>query len=361
MQKHTDKYFLAANSAEGFISSFDECYDPFDGWRAYIIKGGPGTGKSSLMRKLSLKAEEIGLSTIKCPCSSDPDSLDAVIFKDIKTVILDGTAPHIVEPKFAGSCENIINLGDCWDSKRLYSNREDIIDLTLKNKLIHKSASRFLLAAGQIFSDNIKLMSECLEDEKTRQFAFNLCKKLIPNKRNSLGKEWVRYITAITPKGIVSYSDTVSAYNTKIIIKDDFFVCAPTILEIVREYAISEGYEIITLKNPFLPTRLTDHILIPELSLCILSENSYIKFNTDERRIHSRRFLNIAAVGKNREKYRLNKKLFCELVLTACKILSRAKYVHDELEKCYITCMDFDKSEEIFNNLWKEILSSIKS
>ena len=126
MEKYKEKYFLAANSTSGFVSYFGECYDNLDGWRVYIIKGGPGTGKSSFMRRVALIAESKGIDSIYCPCSSDPDSLDAVIFEDIKVVILDGTAPHIVEPSLWGACENIINLGDFWDKSLLYENRKAI-------------------------------------------------------------------------------------------------------------------------------------------------------------------------------------------------------------------------------------------
>ena len=85
LMKNCDiKYFLAANSAEGFVSHFGDCYNPYDGWRAYIIKGGPGTGKSSFMKCVVVKAVDKGYSVELCPCSSDPDSLDGVIIKDIK-------------------------------------------------------------------------------------------------------------------------------------------------------------------------------------------------------------------------------------------------------------------------------------
>ena len=58
MDKFNIKYFLAANSCEGFISCFAESYSANDNWRVYIIKGGPGTGKSSFMRYLASVAEE---------------------------------------------------------------------------------------------------------------------------------------------------------------------------------------------------------------------------------------------------------------------------------------------------------------
>ena len=52
------KYFLAANSCQGFVSSFNNCYDAERGWKAYIIKGGPGTGKSSFMKFVAKSALE---------------------------------------------------------------------------------------------------------------------------------------------------------------------------------------------------------------------------------------------------------------------------------------------------------------
>ena len=54
MQKDL-KYFLAANSGNGFLSLFDTCYSAKDGWKVYIIKGGPGTGKSSLVNEILYK------------------------------------------------------------------------------------------------------------------------------------------------------------------------------------------------------------------------------------------------------------------------------------------------------------------
>ena len=50
------KYLLGANSCEGFVSYFADNYDALSDWRAYIIKGGPGTGKSSFMKYITVRA-----------------------------------------------------------------------------------------------------------------------------------------------------------------------------------------------------------------------------------------------------------------------------------------------------------------
>ena len=86
-------FFLGANSEEGFFSLYDQLL----GGRLddlMILKGGPGCGKSSLMRKVGAAMEEQGLAVEYIQCSGDPDSLDAVIIPTLATAIVDGTAPH---------------------------------------------------------------------------------------------------------------------------------------------------------------------------------------------------------------------------------------------------------------------------
>ena len=76
--------FMGANSPIGFCSFFEEIYNPYKNHHPYIIKGGPGTGKSTVMKKVARKAEEKGYDTELIYCSSDPSSLDGIIVKNIK-------------------------------------------------------------------------------------------------------------------------------------------------------------------------------------------------------------------------------------------------------------------------------------
>ena len=48
-----DDYLCAANSYSGFYSEFERVFRADKFKRVYILKGGPGTGKSSIMRHLS--------------------------------------------------------------------------------------------------------------------------------------------------------------------------------------------------------------------------------------------------------------------------------------------------------------------
>ncbi len=336
------KYFLAANSGEGFISSFEDNYDFTDGWRAYIIKGGPGTGKSSFMKYVTVKAMDMGYSVELCPCSSDPDSLDGVIIKNIKTIILDGTSPHVVEPKYAGVCEEIINLGEFWNSEKLRERAKEIISVTTRNKKLHKTAAAYISAAGELIYDNFKLSKQFINKRKCENFGFNLASSLLPKKMSFSPKEWVRFIGGVTPKGVIAFKSTVEDFYENIVIIDDKYgAVANIIMQKTREVALSRGYEIITLKNPFLPSKIIDHILIPELSLAVVREYEYIKFGEQYRRIHARRFADDNLIRTVRARITFNRRLARELLLGAIKILQKAKAVHDELEKYYMDAMDF--------------------
>ena len=113
------RYFAASNSSDGFKSCFSEIFEGAD--LLYVIKGGPGTGKSWFMKKCALEAERKGVEVEYYYCSSDPASLDGVLMKHgERTVgIIDGTPPHAWEPVHPGVTEELVNLGAFWNAEML--------------------------------------------------------------------------------------------------------------------------------------------------------------------------------------------------------------------------------------------------
>lgn len=62
--------------------------------KRYFLKGRPGTGKSSLLKKLAAQAEKRGFDVEIYHCGFDPMSLDMVLLRELDIVIFDSTAPH---------------------------------------------------------------------------------------------------------------------------------------------------------------------------------------------------------------------------------------------------------------------------
>lgn len=308
------------------------------------------------MKKIAQKAQERGEKYILCPCSSDPNSLDAVILPKRKTVIMDGTAPHTLDPRYPAVCEEILNFGQFWDSDKIKGKKE-IIEITELNKSLHKTASKYLMAAGQIMLDSYKTALSCTKKAEVKAFAEKLCKKYIP-KKSGTPYEWVRFIEGITPKGIISYPETVTdSCKNLVVISDKFRATSNVIMNEVRNYCLINGYEIITLKNPFLPTVITDHIIIPELNLGFVTETERTKFDTDTRRIHARRFTSNKLLHNSNQRLKLNRKVANSLLSAAADTLAQAKAVHDRLESYYINAMDFEALNKFAEEFYEKLLT----
>ena len=93
------QYFLGGNTPAGFYSLYHQLSDPARMRALYIVKGGPGSGKSTLMRRVERHAQAMGLDTEEVLCSGDPDSLDAVLLPQLGAAVVDGTAPQGAVPE----------------------------------------------------------------------------------------------------------------------------------------------------------------------------------------------------------------------------------------------------------------------
>ncbi|MBE6561981.1 MAG: hypothetical protein E7662_12740, partial [Ruminococcaceae bacterium] len=74
-------YFAGANTADGFIGAYPAFINERALDRLYILKGGSGTGKSTLIKTCAARAEEAGAEVTLLLCSSDPSSADAIILR----------------------------------------------------------------------------------------------------------------------------------------------------------------------------------------------------------------------------------------------------------------------------------------
>ena len=142
-------YFLGANSAEGFFSLYSGFANAKDD-RLHIIKGGPGTGKSGFMRKIGAAAERRGLDVEYVLCSGDPDSLDGVYIPALKQGWVDGTAPHVGEPRCFGVDSDYVNLGRFCRLPVSEGDAREIMRLNGEYKALYDRAYAFLQAAAAL-------------------------------------------------------------------------------------------------------------------------------------------------------------------------------------------------------------------
>lgn len=136
----TQTYFLGSNSAAGFYSAYSSFCPPTDKNFLWVIKGGPGCGKSSFMRKIGSAAEKAGLDVEYVICSGDPDSLDGVYIPERNVAYVDGTTPHVIEANYPGVNSLYLDLGRFYDCTKLQKNADSIQTYTKKYKAKYSEA-----------------------------------------------------------------------------------------------------------------------------------------------------------------------------------------------------------------------------
>ncbi len=335
----SESFFAAANGFSGFISLFPSVFDPSEYKKIFILKGGPGTGKSTLLKGLISLGCESGYKCTAVYCSSDPHSLDGAIIEHRggRIAVIDGTAPHTTDPEFPGAVEEIINLGDGFDTGILESRRNDILDLCITKKEAYRAGYRALALAGkmweyihsQIKNSEAYLLAEEIAQKITKEFNYP-CP--ITNLRRI-------YYGSFSKNGYTRLP--ISKASSRLVnIKGDPFV-TNLVMTSVRNFAVQNGVCTTISPSP-LDDRIIDIICTADY---IISSNGKDSAAID---LSELTVTDVPEYTRLQETYGS----FLEMARQHFAVASKA---HFELEGLYKDAMDFENNDRIFDKLSKRI------
>ena len=94
------KRFFGASTPDGSVNYIENLTKSLK--NRYFIKGRPGTGKSTFMKKILRKLQDFDYDCEIYYCSFDKNSLDMVLIPELSVCVFDSTAPHELFPSRDG-------------------------------------------------------------------------------------------------------------------------------------------------------------------------------------------------------------------------------------------------------------------
>ncbi len=338
-------FFAAANSHNGFYSLFDEIFNVKNTGLVYILKGGPGVGKSTCMKSISKKASSLGYTPIEYHCSSDPFSLDGVVIKEKNVAVIDGTSPHAKEPFAAGVTEIIYDLGTCWDTCGLYLKKDILLPLIREKNANYKACYRLLSAQNSVRQNMEELSLKAFLDEKCHDFINRLCSKLKQPNQNTQSNDSV-ITSALSGKGKIRFFTFENLASNNYFLKDDFGLLQ-YFLSIVKQTAIKNSLRFTESRDVLCP-EYPDGLYFPDsdTSLTLYDDEFCLSLERKGKPykiINLKRFINNDIFIRTRESFKFYKKYSLVLEKAAIEKLACAGMLHEKLEKVYAGYTDYDK------------------
>ena len=348
------RFFLGANSSQGFVSFFPNATSDPAIAHNYVFKGGPGCGKSTAMRRVVDEAAQRGLRREIIYCSSDPGSLDGALFPTIGAAVYDGTAPHTIELAFPGAEGSYVTPPPFQDAKALQGKTAGLRQANGQLGRHYQQVFRLTAAAGKV-RENIRARLEPIGDlARLTKRAQGIIGRELPHAVGP-GREKKRFLSGITPEGLLCFYDSVEALAKKVYDLQDPYGFASALLEPICKAALERGHEVYACYSPLHPDRL-EHLILPGLELAFVTSNSYHTYPGGiYRRINIAGILDRAALREVRGEVRLLQKIERSLLEDAVEELHNTKGIHDRLESYYRPHLDFDamdrKTEELLQTI----------
>lgn len=217
-------------------------------------------------------------------------------------------------------------------------------------------AYKFLNAAESILKDVVVKYKEAMDFGKVNGITLELLDEILGNVefKETVGYERHLFGTAITPNGVIEYTDTLFNDATNVYyIKGEIGTGKSTLLEKVYKNAILKGLDVEVYHTPLIKDNI-ETILIKDINVALTVSEMFKEENY--KLVDLDKCINHDILDKYKEEIEYDKVLMTKLLEDGIKNIKRAKKEHDLMEKYYIPNMNFDKIEKLKIKIKERIL-----
>lgn len=358
LSRQVMKYFAGSNTSSGFYSLFASNLNNLE--RLFILKGGPGTGKSYMSKVIGNEWLQKGYNIEYLHCSSDADSVDGVIIPKLKVGIVDGTHPHVIEPRFPGVIDDYVNLGVAWDPAKLRAHKREIIELTQLVSAAFKKAYKTFNEALHYYDKQRHVVSKYIHHQKVEKFTDDLIQRLFGNrKREGIAHTILRFHGANTPTGVVSFiPELTEDVGKRYFLKGSPGTGKSTLLQKLVDEAEARNFRTEVYRCEFEPEKI-DMLIVRELGFAIFEStepHAYVPEKENDVLLNLDEIVLTEQMDEEDQREVIKKReKYSDTLQTGIDALKEAKELRDQLEGYYIQAMDFTVSTNISEEINAEI------
>ena len=330
----SDCFYYGTYTPEGFCTLTQRA--EFRAKKNLILKGYSDSLKQSLFSSLKSELEKRGYGYIDF-CADDRSM--GIYSADADFCVVDGTYGR-------NECEAETLLLDnavTKEHKECLKRRENAV----------QRAQRFLAACRCINNDMVRLESANMDILKINRYSTYLWTSTGGALKGNVGTEHKRFVTCFTSDGVELNMEAFDMYCDRItLICDRTGACARKIVDRVRRYALSAGYDVISCLCPMNADAGAEHLIIPELRYGIFVSKYFHKGDFENcRKVYASRFI-VSSNAETKNRMDFSHKAYKRLMQEVFSSLKTVKLCDEELDRLSAGSFLYYNERGFFENLF---------
>ena len=342
--------FASSHTSQGFYTFIPELIKGLG--RVYILKGAPGTGKSTFIRLVGETMSEQGLEVEFWISALDAITPDGVYLPQLDIAIINGSLPESIDPRYPGVKEQLINLGEYWEPAKIEAHRVEIIDMVDQMEISQQQVYKLLKEAGRVKEEIRQINAQNLNMEKLGLVIQQLAAEILESRPG----EKHYFAGALTIDGLVDYIHELSnACQKRYIFQGPAGSGKSMVIGELARQARERGY-FLEYYHCGLEVDSLSMVIIRDLQIALIEAgNVEISPKPWDTVVDLGLCMDNSDAGEVKEGSSVNYRIFESLLLEAQQQLEKSSQNNKALKKFYTGAMDFSRLDQIRLRLLEEI------
>ena len=273
-----DCYYFGNYTPNGWASIIKK--NCFSDYKKISICGYPNCVKQQIFKRIKLNflRRNIGYTDL----TTENGSM-GVLCEQLKIIVVDGEFAEFDDSEK-------INIYDYVCEDFLKENNEKIKRFDTNRKRLEMRCERFLSACKSINDDMRRIDSINIDFYKLNRYSSRLWKKYGSKPTGKIGIQEKRFVTCVSQDGVELNTGAFDRLCKKsAVIYDKTGACSAPVIDKIKNYALSSGYNTISC---ICPVNLEiEHLIIPELKFGLFSSRYYHRAELNNcEKIYSSKF-----------------------------------------------------------------------